>query len=131
MSAGTLGGDVTFVERVSSAAAAGFAGIGLTVGIVRRARAEGWTWSTMSGLLADNGLRVVELESVLDWAVADRRLVERHCEKLFAIAEELGGDYVLAGSDLPLDDPDVRLAPRCAMSAGSDVPSSDSARRAA
>jgi sugar phosphate isomerase/epimerase len=87
MSAGTLGGGVTFVERVSSAAAAGFAGIGLTVGIVRRARAEGWTWSTMSGLLADNGLRVVELESVLERAVADRRLVERHCEKLFAIAE--------------------------------------------
>jgi sugar phosphate isomerase/epimerase len=123
LSVGTLG-DIGFAERVEAAAAAGFDGIGLSPRVVRRAHEAGLTWVAMRRLLESAGLRVVELDSILGWAVGDPDTVRRHCEQLFAIADELGGDHLLACSEVP--DPDApevadRLAGLCAVAARRDV----------
>ncbi|MEV6661492.1 sugar phosphate isomerase/epimerase family protein [Nocardia fluminea] len=100
LSVGTIG-DVDFGERVEAAVAGGYHGIGMSVGVARRAREGRWDWASMRALLDSYGLRVVELDSVVDWAVADRAALQRHCEHLFTIADELGGEYLLACTDVP------------------------------
>jgi sugar phosphate isomerase/epimerase len=64
----------TFRERVEVAAAAGFDAVGLELLVYRRIAAEECSPADMAAILRDNGVRVVELESVLGYAVSPGRI---------------------------------------------------------
>ena len=62
----------SFVERCRAAAAAGFTGIGLHADDLPRTVASGLDVAGMQAVLADTGLRVVEIEFLGGWALDDR-----------------------------------------------------------
>ncbi len=104
---GTLRRGTPFAERVSAAAAAGFAGISLWGRDYAAARAEGLTDSDMAHLLADHGLVVGELDPAWWWLPGasdvhippelDSEDIFRFGEsELFSIADALGARSVNA-----------------------------------
>lgn len=94
----------SFDERVRAAADAGFTGIGLRPKDYVRARADGLSDTDMRMILADNGVEVVEHQALRDWASGEGRAAE---DELFAVADALGGTYVIA---IAVDLPDGREA---------------------
>jgi sugar phosphate isomerase/epimerase len=89
----------SFEERVDAAAEAGYTGIGLRPKDYQRARASGLSDADMCALLDDRGITVVEHQALRDWAGGDGRASE---EELFAVADALGGTYVIAlAAELP------------------------------
>ena len=100
-----------FEERVHAAAAAGCTGIGLRPKDYTRAREAGLSDDDMRALLAGAGVEVVEHQALRDWA-SDGGGREAE-EELFAVADALGGDYVIAiASSMPVVGASV--APRLA-----------------
>lgn len=97
----------SFTERCQAAAAAGFTGIGLHVDDLPRTVACGLDIADMQAVLADTGLRMVEIEFLGGWALeADPAEVERTVCLIEAVAEAFGGRHVSAGEfrgDAPLD----------------------------
>jgi sugar phosphate isomerase/epimerase len=98
---GTLPRGTPFAERVSAAAAAGFAGISLWGRDCAAARAEGLTEVDMARMIADHGLAVGEMDPAWWWLPGaseihippelDSEDVFRFGEaELFAMAEALG-----------------------------------------
>ena len=97
----------SFVERCRAASTAGFGGIGLHVDDLPRTLASGLTVADMRAVLADNGLRVVEIEFLGGWAVGtDPGVLERTVAGIEAVADAFGGRHVSAGEFRG----DVRLA---------------------
>jgi sugar phosphate isomerase/epimerase len=88
-----------FAERCNAAAAAGFAGIGLHADdLARTAAADGLNVDAMRGVLADTGLRVVEIEFLGGWALGgDPVELERSVARVEAVADTFGGRHVSAG----------------------------------
>ena len=97
----------SFVERCRAAAAAGFAGIGLHADDLPRTVASGLDTAGMRAVLADSGLRVVEIEFLGGWALpADPAMLERTVLRIEAVADAFGGRHVSTGEfrgDTPLD----------------------------
>ena len=87
-----------FAERCRAAAAAGFTGIGLHVDDLARTVASGSDVDGMRAVLADTGLRVVEIEFLGGWALdADPAALERTVRGIEAVADAFGGRHVSTG----------------------------------
>ncbi len=105
----------SFVERCRAASAAGFTGIGMHVDDLARTVASGLDVAGMREVLADTGLRVVEIEFLGGWALdADPAELERTVSRIEAVADAFGGRHVSAGefrgdTDLDLDAAATRL----------------------
>lgn len=88
----------SFVERCRVASAAGFTGIGLHVDDLARTIASGLDVAGMRAVLADTGLRVVEIEFLGGWALdADPAELEGTVGRIEAVADAFGGRHVSAG----------------------------------
>ena len=109
--------DAGFRERVEAAAAAGYDGIGLRPRDLRAARQEGFAGAAARRLIEDHGLRVFELEALFDWALGSERgdASRRFEERLYELADGVGGDYLLVNSELegPVGEAGERLAALC------------------
>jgi sugar phosphate isomerase/epimerase len=97
----------SFVERCRAAAAAGFTGIGLHADDLPRTVASGLDVDGMRAVLADTGLRVVEIEFLGGWALdPDPAELERLVGRIEAVADAFGGRHISTGEfrgDAPLD----------------------------
>jgi sugar phosphate isomerase/epimerase len=91
-----------FAERCRAAADAGFAGIGLHAADLPRTVAAGLDADAMRAVLADTGLRLVEIEFLGGWAVdgPDLDLVAG----IEAVADAFGGRHVSTGEFRPAPD---------------------------
>jgi len=88
----------SFTQRCEAAAAAGFAGIGLHVDDLRRNMVAGLEVADMSAVLADTGLRLVEVEFLAGWAVdVDEAALASTLRDVEAVADAFGGRHVSAG----------------------------------
>ena len=105
----------SFVERCRAAAAAGFTGIGLHADDLPRTVASGLDVAGMRAILADTGLRVVEIEFLGGWALnPDPAELNRTVQRIEAVADAFGGRHVSAGefrgdASLDLDAAATRL----------------------
>jgi sugar phosphate isomerase/epimerase len=88
-----------FAERVASAAAAGFAAIGLDSRDYAACREAGHSDAEMRSVLDDHGIRVAELEFVADWL--DEPRVRQSEERLYAAADAFGARHINVGTMLP------------------------------
>ncbi len=81
-------------ERLDAAASAGFIGVGLYLGEVRRVLADGWTLDRLRGELDERGLALADVEALRGWADPDGSSARAACaddEALIArIADEVG-----------------------------------------
>jgi sugar phosphate isomerase/epimerase len=97
----------SFVQRCRAAAAAGFTGIGLHADDLPRTVASGLDVAGMRAVLADFGLRVVEIEFLGGWALnPDPAELDRTVQRIEAVADAFGGRHVSTGEfrgDAPLD----------------------------
>lgn len=89
----------SFVDRCRAAAAAGFSGIGLHVDDLATTSAQGLSPADLRAVLADNGLRVVELEFLGGWAAVDHdpTALEGTLDRIEAAADAFGGRHVSTG----------------------------------
>jgi sugar phosphate isomerase/epimerase len=91
-------------ERIAAAGAAGYTGIGF-----HSRDLEHWSGrypaADIAGLLADNGIRYVELEILREWFVAGERRAESDATRaeLLALAEQLPIGHVKVGSSFGPD----------------------------
>jgi len=96
-----------FVERCRAAAAAGFTGIGLHADDLPRTIATGLDVDGMRAVLAETGLRVVEIEFLGGWALdADPSELDTIVGRIESVADAFGGRHVSTGEfrgDAPLD----------------------------
>lgn len=105
----------SFAERCRAAAAAGFTGIGLHADDLPRTVASGLDVAGMQAVLADTGLRVVEIEFLGGWALEpDAAELEDLVGRIEAVADAFGGRHVSAGefrggADVDLDAAAARL----------------------
>ncbi len=80
--------------RLDAAAAAGFVGVGLYLGEVRRVLDEGWTLGRLARALDDRGLALADVEAVRGWADPSRSEGAEACatdETLIGrLADEVG-----------------------------------------
>lgn len=88
----------SFDERCRAAAAAGFTGIGLHADDLPRTVASGLDADGMRAVLAETGLRVVEIEFLGGWALEpDPAELETTVRKIEAVADAFGGRHVSTG----------------------------------
>jgi sugar phosphate isomerase/epimerase len=91
-----------FAERCRAASDAGFGGIGLHADDVSRTVAGGMDVAEMRRVLADTGLRVVEIEFLGGWAFdVDVPALARTVAGIEAVAGVFGGWHVTAGEFRP------------------------------
>jgi sugar phosphate isomerase/epimerase len=107
LSAYSIGTEVTFEERVSVAAEAGFAGIGLRAEDYWAARETGLDDAELKEILDRHEIAVREVEYLTDWAEPDDRAGRRKEETIFHVAETFGLTHANAGLVRP--DPDLSL----------------------
>jgi sugar phosphate isomerase/epimerase len=86
-------------DRVTAAAEAGFDGLGLHAREYPRLRAEGWSDADLRAVLADAGIQLMEIETVLGWddppGPRDPAGLQRE-EWAFALADAVGARHVVA-----------------------------------
>ena len=88
----------SFAERCEAAAAAGFSGIGLRIDDLDRTVASGVTVEDMRAILTHTGLELTEIEFLSGWALQpDAATLRRLEDKLYAVADLLGGRHVTTG----------------------------------
>jgi sugar phosphate isomerase/epimerase len=97
----------SFTERCRAAAVAGLTGMGLHADDLPRTIASGLDVAGMQAVLADTGLRVVEIEFLGGWVLdADPTALEELVCRIEAVADAFGGRHVSAGEfrgGVPLD----------------------------
>jgi sugar phosphate isomerase/epimerase len=106
----------SFEDVVGAAAHAGCTGLGLRRRAYEQARAEGRSDADLRTALDRNGLRLVELEALREnWAYGDERGARSRDieERTWALADALGGDYVIATVGR-IEDPEEVVAERLA-----------------
>ena len=88
-------------ERLQAAAKAGYCGIGLGFEDLE-ACVERHGFAEISRMIADNGIKYLELEALLDWFTSgDRRQASDHTRaRLLQAAEKLGARHIKIGGDL-------------------------------
>jgi sugar phosphate isomerase/epimerase len=100
----TLGTEVSFVDRVRAAAAAGFEGIGLRA---ENYWAAGLDDAELLAVAQEHGVPILEVEYLTAWGTpADRDEAQQHKERtVFQMARAFGVRHVNAGllETLPLD----------------------------
>jgi sugar phosphate isomerase/epimerase len=89
-----------FVERCRAAAGAGFTGIGMHAADLPRTVENGLDAGGMRAVLADTGLRVVEIEFLGGWAFDEAG--DEVVAGIEAVADALGGRHVSAGEFRPM-----------------------------
>ncbi len=103
----TLGTQVSFLDRVRAAAAAGFDGIGLRAENYWDASAAGLDDAAMADLAAEHGVRILEVEYLTAWGTAaDRDRAQQDKERtVFHLARTFGVGHLNAGllEHLPLE----------------------------
>jgi sugar phosphate isomerase/epimerase len=89
-----------FADRCAEAAKVGFAGLGLWHADIEHQMEGGRTLREMRRLLDDNGIRLYELEFLMDWFVDDddRQAADRVRKLLFEAAVELDAHHIKAGN---------------------------------
>jgi sugar phosphate isomerase/epimerase len=89
-----------FADRCAEAAKVGFAGLGLWHADIEHQMEGGRTLREMRRLLDDNGIRLYELEFLMDWFVDDddRAAADRIRKLLFEAAVELDAHHIKAGN---------------------------------
>ena len=99
LSAPTVATD-DFEERVRAAAAAGFAGIGLSVPLYDSIRAAGASETEMSAVLRHYGVECAELLSLSGWAGDTVEMTRSRAleDRLYAISDAFGARYMVVGS---------------------------------
>lgn len=116
LSSGTLHG-VSFADRVTAAAKAGFEGVGLRKSDYKEAVLSGLGDDDLLAVLDDHGVRVVELESLFDWAMDGERgrRARRVEESFFALADLFAARHlvVVGGSEGATDRVAERFADLC------------------
>lgn len=88
-----------FRERVTAAAVAGFDGIGLNVREYEQFRADGWPDADIRSVLAESGIALIEIETVLGWDdPPDRRESDGYRREAlaFALADAVGARHIVA-----------------------------------
>ena len=90
----------SFVDRCRAAAHAGFTGVGVHADDLPRALAAGLDVEGVRAVLADHGLRVVEIEFLAGWAIDD----SGDPGPIEAVADAVGGRHVSAGEFRPAPD---------------------------
>jgi sugar phosphate isomerase/epimerase len=90
-----------FADRCAEAAKAGFAGLGLWHADIEH-QLESHSLREMRQMLDDNGLRLYELEFLMDWFLdegeEDRKAADRTRKLLFETAAELDAHHIKAGN---------------------------------
>jgi sugar phosphate isomerase/epimerase len=106
----------SFEDRVRAAAGADCSGIGIRPRDYGRARIAGLTDADMRAVLSEHAVEVVEHQALRKWAYPDDR-GRTDEDDLWAIADALGGGYVIA---ITAEIPDTReaVAMRLAALAG-------------
>jgi sugar phosphate isomerase/epimerase len=89
-----------FADRCAEAAKVGFAGLGLWHADIEHQMENGRSLREMRQLLDDNGLRLYELEFLMDWFVDDddRPAADETRKLLFEAAAELDAHHIKAGN---------------------------------
>jgi sugar phosphate isomerase/epimerase len=89
-----------FADRCAEAARVGFVGLGLWHADIEHQMEGGRTLREMRQMLDDNGLRLYELEFLMDWFVDDddRPAADRIRKLLFEAAAELDAHHIKAGN---------------------------------
>lgn len=89
-----------FAERVAAAAAAGFSAIGLDSRDYAACRAAGHSDAEMRTVLDDHGIRVAELEFVIDWLddAQNGERARKSEERFYAAADAFGARHLNAGT---------------------------------
>jgi sugar phosphate isomerase/epimerase len=88
-----------FRTRVAAAAEAGFDGIGLNVRVYEQLRADGCSDAELRSVLADSGIELLEIETVLGWDdPPHQREPDGHRREAlaFALADAVGARHVVA-----------------------------------
>jgi sugar phosphate isomerase/epimerase len=103
-----------FADRCSEAAKVGFAGLGLWHADIEHQMEGGRSLREMKQMLDDNGIRLYELEFLMDWFVEDddRPAADRVRKLLFEAAAVLGAHHIKAGNipGKPCDMPRLKEA---------------------
>ncbi len=98
ISSWTLGDQCSFEERVSAAKAAGFEGIGLRAETYVDALNEGLFDSDILAILEKYGMRVTEVEYIVQWAEEKRSYEQKYKEQLcFHMCELFGVSHINCG----------------------------------
>ncbi len=98
ISSWTLGDQCTFEERVKAAAEAGFEGIGLRAETYVDALAEGLHDEDILGILEKYGIRVTEVEYIVQWAEEKRSYEQMYKEQIcFHMCELFGVGSINCG----------------------------------
>ncbi len=89
-----------FSERIEAAAQAGFAGVGIGYLDLLQVR-DTVGYPAVRTMLADNGIKYLELEMLLNWFVTDERRAAADAQRavMLTAAEELGARHVKVGGD--------------------------------
>ena len=98
ISSWTLGDQCRFEERVSAAKAAGFEGIGLRAETYVDALNEGLFDSDILAILDQYGMKVTEVEYIVQWAEAHRSYEQKYKEQIcFHMCELFGVNHINCG----------------------------------
>ena len=98
ISSWTLGDQCTFEERVSAAKAAGFEGIGLRTETYVDALNEGLFDKDLLAILDKYGMKVTEVEYIVQWAEEHRSYEQKYKEQIcFHMCELFGADSINCG----------------------------------
>ena len=98
ISSWTLGDQCTFEERVAAAKAAGFEGIGLRAETYVDALNEGLFDQDLLAILDKYGMRVTEVEYIVQWAEEHRSYEQKYKEQIcFHMCELFGVDSINCG----------------------------------
>lgn len=98
ISSWTLGDRCSFEERVSSAAAAGFEGIGLRAETYVDALGEGLADEDLLAILSEYGMKVTEVEYIVQWAEENRSYEQKYKEQMcFHMCELFGVAHINCG----------------------------------
>ena len=98
ISSWTLGDQCTFEERVAAAKNAGFEGIGLRAETYVDALNEGLFDADILAILEKYGMKVTEVEYIVQWAEEHRSYEQKYKEQLcFHMCELFGVDQINCG----------------------------------
>lgn len=98
ISSWTLGDQCRFEERVSAAKAAGFEGIGLRAETYVDALNEGLFDSDILAILDKYGMKVTEVEYIVQWAEAHRSYEQKYKEQIcFHMCQLFGVNHINCG----------------------------------